>query len=111
MKFRNSRGIEEEAAAVSATDAKNEFGRLLEMTNRGRLVVITKHEAPKAVLMSIEEFNALASAEHPLDTLSGEFDAMLERMQTAKARDAMKAAFNATPEQMGKAAVTARKRG
>ncbi|HEY6348147.1 MAG TPA: type II toxin-antitoxin system Phd/YefM family antitoxin [Candidatus Angelobacter sp.] len=111
MRFRNSRGIEEEAAAVSATEAKNEFGRLLEMTHHGRLVVITRHEAPKAVLMSIEEFNALSNTEHPLDTLSGEFDKMLEHMQTPKARAAMKAAFNATPEQLGKAAVAARKRG
>ena len=112
IKFRNSRGIEEEASAISATDAKNEFGRLLEMTNHGRLVVITKHEAPKAVLMSIDEFNAFSRApERKLDTLTSEFDAILTRMQTPTARSAMKAAFNATPAQLGRAAASARKRG
>ena len=47
-----------------------------------------------------------------LDTLSGKFDALLVRMQTPAARVAMKSAFNASPKQLGKAAVAAaRKRG
>ena len=47
-----------------------------------------------------------------LDVLSSEFDALLARMQTAKARKAMRAAFSASPEQLGKAAVAAaRKQG
>jgi antitoxin Phd len=46
-----------------------------------------------------------------LDSLSAEFDALL-RMQTPAARAGMKAAFNASPRQLGKAAViAARKRG
>jgi hypothetical protein len=47
-----------------------------------------------------------------LDTLHAEVDARLNRMQTAAARAAMKRAFNASAEQLGKAAVdAARKRG
>src|SRR5204862_511794 len=89
----------------TSTVAKNEFGRLLEMGMRGRVVVITKHDAPKAVLVSLDEFNALArAAESKLDTLSGEFDALLARMQTPRARAGMRAAFDATPRQFGKAA-------
>jgi len=77
------------------------------------VVVITKHDAPKAVLVSVDEFNALAgAAESKLDTLSSEFDALLARMQTRKARAGMKAAFDASPKQLGRAAVAAaRKRG
>jgi hypothetical protein len=46
-----------------------------------------------------------------LNALSGEFDALLARMQTPEARVGMQAAFDATPEQLAKAAVTfARKR-
>jgi prevent-host-death family protein len=83
------------------------------MVIQGRVVVITKHAAPKAVLVSLDEFNALTrAAESKLDTLSGEFDALLARMQTPKARAGMRAAFNASPKQLGKAAVAAaRKRG
>jgi hypothetical protein len=47
-----------------------------------------------------------------IDTLSGEFDALLVRMQTPAARAGMQAALDASPGQLGKAAVTlARKRG
>jgi prevent-host-death family protein len=80
---------------------------------QGGIVVITKHDQPKAVLISVREFNALTNANRiKLDTLSGEFDALLARMQTPAARAGMKAAFDASPKQMGKAAVrVARKRG
>jgi hypothetical protein len=40
-----------------------------------------------------------------IDTLSRHFDKMLDRMQTAKARAAMKAAFRFSPKALGKAAV------
>jgi antitoxin Phd len=101
------------ASTVTATDVKNEFGRVLEKVIQGGIVVITKHDEPKAVLLSVREFNALTNANRiKLDTLSGEFDALLARMQTPAARAGMKAAFDASPKQMGKAAVAlARKRG
>ena len=111
--LRNRRGERVDASSVTATDAKKEFGRLLEMVLRGGVVVITRHETPKAVLLSVDEFNALARApERTLESLSGEFDAMLARMQTPRARAGMKAAFDASPRQLGRAAVAAaRKRG
>src|ERR1700722_14480678 len=91
---------------VTATDAKNEFGRVLEKAIQGGRVVITKHDEPKAVLISVREFNALSNANaRKLDTLSAEFDALLARIQTAAADAGMKAAFDASPKQIGKAAV------
>ncbi len=100
-------------ASFTATEAKNEFGQLLERAIRGEAVVITKHEAPKAVLISMDEYRALKRApELNLDALTAEYDAMFERMQTPEAGAAMDAGFRATSEQMGKAAVAAaRKRG
>lgn len=102
-----------EPASFTATEVKNEFGRILEKAIQGETVVITKHDSPKAVLISVDQFNALKHApEFKLDTLSGEFDALLARMQSAKARTAMKAAFSSSPQQLGKAAVlAARKHG
>jgi prevent-host-death family protein len=99
--------------SYTATEAKNEFGRVLERVIQGEMVVITRHDAPKAVLMSMDEFNTLSHAtQFQLDSLSSEFDALLARMQTPKAGLAMKAAFHASPRQLGKAAVAAaRKRG
>ena len=111
--FRNRRGEQVEASSVTATDAKKQFGRVLEMVLRGGAVVITKHDAPKAIVLSMEEFSALTDARTPrLDDLSADFDAMLARMQQPRARAGMKAAFGASPKELGKAAVAAaRKRG
>jgi len=101
------------AARISATVAKNKFGHILERVMQGGTVVITKHDTPKAVLISVDEFDALSRAgQVKLDTLSGEFDALLARMQTPAARAGMQAAFDASPKQLGKAArAAARKRG
>lgn len=111
--FRNRRGGKAETASVTATDAKRDFGGVLDRVMRGGAVVITKHDTPRAVLISVDEFDALSRAGATmLDTLSEQFDAMFERMQTPKARAGMKAAFDASPKQLGKAAVAAaRKRG
>jgi antitoxin Phd len=111
--FRNRRGEAVEPSSVTATDAKKQFGRVLEMVLRGGAVVITKHDAPKAILLSVDEFNALTrTTENKLDSLTADFDAMLVRMQTPRARSGMQAAFGASPRALGRAAVTAaRKRG
>lgn len=111
--FRNRRGERVEAASVTATNAKKEFGRVLETVIQGGMVVITKHDAPKAVLISVDEFDALSQASQAkLDTLSKQFDALLARMQVPKARAGMKAAFDASPKQLGRAALAvARRRG
>jgi antitoxin Phd len=99
--------------SYTATEAKNEFGRVLDEALQGATVVITKHDAPRAVLISMDKFNALQQAPQlKLNTLSSEFDDLLLRMQTVTARAGMERAFNASAERLGKAALgAARKRG
>jgi PHD/YefM family antitoxin component YafN of YafNO toxin-antitoxin module len=83
----------------------------LEIAIQGGAVVITKHDTPKVVLISVENFNALSGAtDTTLDTLNSEFDALLARMQTPKARRGMKTAFAAAGKQLGQAAVAAARR-
>jgi antitoxin Phd len=98
---------------MNATDAKNQMGRVLETVMQGGVVLISKHETPKAAVISIEEYERFSrAAEAKLKALSCEFDALLERMQTSEARAGMQAAFDASPGQLAKAAVEfARKRG
>lgn len=110
--FHNRRGERVEPSLLSATNAKNEFGRVLDTVLKGGVVVVTKHDAPKAVIISLDEFTALSTgATRELDALASDFDALLDRMQTPKARAGMKAAFAASPRELGKAAVaSARKR-
>jgi antitoxin Phd len=105
-RFRNSRGETLEPASVTASEAKSGFGQVLDMAMQGGAVVITKHDVPKAVVLSVENFNALSRAtETSLDTLRKEFDALLAKLQTPKARSGMKRAFAASARQLGKAAV------
>ena len=95
-------------ASYTATEAKNEFGRLLEQAIQGTTVLITKHNSPRAVLISMDHFQALQEApQAKLNTLTEQFDTLLERMQSPKARRGMAAAFRAGSKQMGKTAVAA----
>lgn len=95
-------------ASYTATQAKNEFGHLLEQAIHGTTVLITKHDSPRAVLISIDHFQALQEApQAKLNTLTEQFDTFLERMQSPKARRGMAAAFGADTKQLGKAAVAA----
>jgi prevent-host-death family protein len=108
LSFRNSDGELVDLPTVAATQFKNQFGAIFEQATLGGAVAITKHNTPKAVLMSYAEFESLTRASSPvLDELTDEFDALLERMQRPKAKSGMAAAFDASPEQLGRAAVKA----
>lgn len=111
FEYRNRRGELVKAESLPATQVKNELGRVLEKVIQGGMVVITKHDAPKAVLISVEEFKTLSRAtDLKLNTLSEQFDTVLARMQSAKSRAGMKAAFEASPKRLGRAAVAAARR-
>ena len=94
-------------SAFAATEAKNEFGHLLETALRSGAVAITRHDTVKAVLLSVEEYEALLPQTGKIETLTGEFDALLTQMQTPVARRAAWKAFRASPKELGAAAVAA----
>ena len=106
--FRNSKGELIDIPIVSASRFKSEFGAIFDKAALGGAVAITKHDAPKAVLLSYAEFESLIKSRSPaLDDLSAQFDSLLAGMQTPKARKGMAAAFNASPAELGRAAVRA----
>ena len=108
LTYRNSQGELVDIPSIPATRLKNEFGSALETAARGGAIAITRHDTPKAVLISYSEFQALVKARSSsLDALTAEFDELLARMQTPKARKGMTAAFNASPTELGRAAVKA----
>jgi antitoxin Phd len=111
LTFKNSRGELVDVPTVAATRVKNEFGQILEQATHNGAVAITRHDTTKAVLLSVAEFESLVSARaRTLDVLSGEFDALLAGMQNQKSRKGMKAAFNASPAQLGRAALKGARR-
>ena len=112
LTLKNHLGHMVEVPAVAATEAKNAFGSVLDTAIARGMVAITKRDRPRAVLISFEEYNALVAAlPDPIAALRGEFDALVAKMQTPKAKKAARGLFRATPAALGRAAVTAAKRG
>ena len=115
LTFRNRQGELVDLPTVAASRFKNEFGAIFERAALGGAVAITKHDSPKAVLLSYAEFEALVKSRSPaLDELSARFDAQFERtlmrMQSPGAKKAMADAFDAPPAKLGRAAVQAQRK-
>jgi antitoxin Phd len=111
VSFRNRDGKLVDVPTVTASRLKNEFGTVFEQAAAYGAVVITKHDTPRAVLLSYAEFEALtASATPALDDLGERFDTLLATMQNPAAKAGVAAAFDASPEEMGAAAVKAARR-
>ena len=98
---------------MNATKVKNHMGQVLDKVMQGEIVLITRHETPKAAVIPMAEFERLSRMTGDrLEALSRKYDAMLARMQTPVARKRMRAAFDASPKQLAQAALLfARKRG
>lgn len=96
--------------AVTATEAKNGLGAVLDRVLAEGGVAITKHNEVKAVLLSVREYEALLAARRDqLDDLAAEFDGLVARMQTPAAAKAGRALFSASPAKLGQTAVAARR--
>ena len=106
LTFRNRHGDLVDVPSVPATQLKNELGALLDRATHGGAVAITRHDTPRAVLISYEEFAALAKLRSPdLAELDAEFDDLLAAMQTPASRAGMATAFDAAPATPGRAAL------
>lgn len=99
-------------APIPASEAKHQFGRLLDTVLAGQRVVITRRDAPKAVMLSLEDYEALVGRpSRALDALTKHYDAVVARMQTPAAATRMQAAFAATPAEIAAAAQQAEAAG
>jgi antitoxin Phd len=106
MGFRNHRGELVKLEAVPATRLKNEPASIIDRVAGGKAVAITRHNSTRAVIISYDDFRALAEARAPsLAALSAQFDDMLAGMQTSQSKKALASAFASTPEELGRSAV------
>ena len=93
---------------VPASKVKSAFGELLERVAATGGVAITRHNVPKAAVISWEEFESLSRARsESLASLADQFDGLLASMQGPDAQAAMAAAVDPTPGERGRAAVRA----
>jgi antitoxin Phd len=98
----------QELPTITATELKNATADVFDQVAAKQAIAITRHEKPRAILLSIEQYEAL-TGQRPdwLEALHEECRGMLERMQGPEQRAAAERAFNATPEELGEAAVWA----
>ncbi len=109
--FRNRKGELVSMPEVPASKAKSAFGEVLERVAATGGVAITRHNVPKAVIISWEEFESMSRARgESLDSLADQFEGLLASMQTPRAKAAWGKLFDASPEELGRAAVEAARR-
>ncbi|MBJ7327664.1 MAG: type II toxin-antitoxin system Phd/YefM family antitoxin [Chthoniobacterales bacterium] len=97
-----------EMPSITATELKNSTADVFEQVAARRAVAITRHDKPRAVLLSVDAYEALTGVRPAwLEDLHAEYRGMLDRMQGPEQRAAAERAFNATPEELGAAAVWA----
>ncbi len=100
--------IADHLPSVSATQLVAGIQKVSRTVAAEGAVLITKHDQPVMVLMTVERYRELQRAAEPdLGALGSEFDALLDRMQGQG--DAMAEAFAMVPEAIGAAAAKAAK--
>ena len=94
--------------SVPATRLKNAFADVWDLVSKRGAVAITRHEKPKGILISVERYQELVNAGRPsLEALTAEYDGLVAKLQTEESRRGLAAAFRASPEELGAAAVEA----
>jgi PHD/YefM family antitoxin component YafN of YafNO toxin-antitoxin module len=97
-----------ELPTVSATRLVAGMQKVTSAVMAEGAVVVTRHDQPSMVLMSIDRYLKLRQAAEPdLDHLTRRFDDMFARMQEPGMSEAMEAAFDSSPQELGDAAVRA----
>lgn len=98
-----------ELRAFDASTVKNKFRDVAEQAAKGA-VAISRYSRPELVIMAADEYVRLEKLRRaPFESLTGQFDDLVARMQTAKSQKAVRALFGSTPADLGKAAVKSAK--
>lgn len=96
----------QELPTVTATQLKHSTADVLDQVSAGNAVAVTRHDKVRVVLISVEQYNKLTAQEsNLLSELRTEYRTMLDEMQSPVQKAAALRAFNATPEELGAAAV------
>ena len=97
-----------ELPTITATELKNATADVFEQVAAKQAIAITRHEKPRAILLSVEQYEALAGHRPEwLEKLHEEYRGMLDRMQGPEQRAGAEKLFRATPEELGQAALWA----
>lgn len=93
---------------MSATQLVSGIQKVTSAVMAHGAVVVTRHDEPTMVLMSVDRYLELGKAAEPdLDDLTRQFDSMFAQMQDPQAHARMADAFAMTPAELGESAVRA----
>lgn len=96
----------QELPTVTATQLKQSTADVLDQVSAGKPIAVTRHDRARVVMISVEQYNGLVAQEsHVLSELRTEYRTMLDDMQSPAQKEAAKRLFEATPEELGAAAV------
>ena len=91
--------------SVSTTELAGAIQKVTGAVVSAGAVLVTKHDQPAMVLVSVDRYLQLTRAAEPdLTALTRRFDDMVERMQGADAERRMAEAFAMSPAELGAAA-------
>jgi prevent-host-death family protein len=99
--------VPEPAATMvrSTTEAQNAFGQVLSDAAADNVIVITKRDAPEAVVMSFERYQALMATRAPsLEALTAEFDQLFAQMRSPETIAATTSWLKASQPQVSRSA-------
>ncbi len=100
--------LSQELPSSPASKLKNAFKPVFQQVLKDGAVSITRNRRREAVVLSAELYDQIIAelaARDPLEVLRKDYDARFAAMQTAEAREAFQDAFDASTEELGKAAV------
>lgn len=97
-----------ELPSSPATKLKNAFKPVFQQVLESGAVSITRNRKREAILLSAELYDQIIAelaARDPLEVLRKDYDTRFAALQTDEARKAYQDAFNASSDDLGKAAV------
>jgi prevent-host-death family protein len=95
------------AGKRSASEVKSHWRAIVAEAEARGEVLVTSHDRPVAVVLSVERYAQLkgtALTADPLEKLRVEFDGELARLRQPEAADKLRAIFASSPEEMARAA-------
>jgi antitoxin Phd len=102
----------EAVESVTITEFKERAREVIDLVADHKAIAILRHKMPDAVLISAGDYVEFVKLRRErLNFLSQRYDEMVGRMQTPASASGVDALFNASPEELGAAAVAAVTRG
>jgi antitoxin Phd len=102
----------EAITAFTVTELKERAREVIDLVAERKAIAILRHKVADAVLISASDYVEFVKLKRErLNFLTERYDEMVARMQAPESAAGVDTLFNATSEEMGRAAVAAAKRG